>query len=77
MTTGLNDEGMTLFREDSFIIKPYRLSEFIEVLMRFKTVRKEQPDLFKEIKSYKVFTYMLGGKWGGMLKCLSREPHRI
>jgi hypothetical protein len=64
---------MTIFWVDSYVIKPDRLSEFTEVLRRFKAWMKEQPDLFKEVKSYKVFSHMLGGRWGGYVEMFEFE----
>jgi len=34
---------------------------------------REQPALFKEVKSYKVFNHMLGGKWSGCVEMLEFE----
>lgn len=64
---------MTIFWVDSHVIKPDKLGEFTKVLKKFKAWMKKQPDLFKEVKSYKVFNHMLGDKWGGYVEMFEFE----
>ena len=36
--------------------------------MKYETFMKEHPDLFKEVVSHKIYSQMLGGKWGGYVE---------
>jgi hypothetical protein len=56
---------MTIFSVETFFVKPDKLGEFTAVLKKFETWMKKHPELFKEVKSLKVFSHMLGGNWGG------------
>jgi YesN/AraC family two-component response regulator len=64
---------MTIFWVDSYVIKPDKLDEFMQVLKKFKAWMKKQPDLFKQVKSYKAFSHMLGGEWGGYVEMFEFE----
>jgi hypothetical protein len=56
---------MTIFSVETWIVKPDKLGEYMAVHKKFETWLKKHPELFKEVKSYKLFSHMLGGKWGG------------
>ena len=64
---------MTIFSVETFIVKPDKLGEFPAVLKKFETWMKKHPDLFKEVKSVKVFSHMLGGNWGGYVQMWEYE----
>jgi hypothetical protein len=59
---------MTVFLVDTYIIKPDKLSEFTAFLKKYIERIKKRPDLTKEVKSHKIFSYMLGGKGGGYVE---------
>ncbi len=56
---------MTIFSVETWIVKPDKLDEFTAVLKKLETWMKKHSELFKEVKSVKVFSHMLGGYWGG------------
>jgi antibiotic biosynthesis monooxygenase (ABM) superfamily enzyme len=64
---------MTIFWVDSYVIKPDKLSEYMKVLEKFKARMKEEPGLFREVRTYKAFTHMLGGKRGGYVEMFEFE----
>jgi hypothetical protein len=64
---------MTIFSVETFIVKPDKLGEFTAFLKKSETWMKKHPELFKEVKSYKVFSHMLGGSWGGYVQMWEYE----
>jgi hypothetical protein len=56
---------MTVFSVETAIVKLDKLSEHLAWLKKYETWMKKHAPEFKEIKSYKVFSHMLGGNWGG------------
>jgi hypothetical protein len=59
---------MTVFLVDTYVIKPDKLSEFTAFLKKYTEWEKKRLDLTKEVKSHKIFSHMLGGKWGGYVE---------
>jgi hypothetical protein len=59
---------MTVFSVETLIVKPDKLGEFTAVLKKFEKWMKKHPELFKEVKSHKLFSHMLGGYWGGYVE---------
>jgi hypothetical protein len=49
---------MAVFMVETCIVKPDKLGENLEWM-------KKHPEVFKEVKSSKIFTHVLGGNWGG------------
>jgi hypothetical protein len=56
---------MTVFSVETWIVKPDKLGEYMAWHKKFETWFKKHLPEYKEVKSYKVFGHMLGGKWGG------------
>jgi hypothetical protein len=56
---------MTVFSVETWIVKPDKLGEHAALMKKMETWMKKHAPEFKEIKSYKVFSHLLGGKWGG------------
>jgi hypothetical protein len=54
-------------------VKPDKLNEFMAFTKKYLAWMKERPDLFKEVKSYKAFSHMLGGTWGGYVEMIEFE----
>ena len=59
---------MAVFMVDTYIAIPEKLGEFTLALKKYEKWIKEHPELFKEMKSRKVFSHMLGGNWGGYVE---------
>ena len=56
---------MTVFTVETYVVKPDKLGEFVAFVKNWKAWMKKRPELFKEMKSYKVYSNLLGGNWGG------------
>ena len=56
---------MTVFSVETWIVKPDKLGEYMTWHKKYETWFKKHSSEYKEVKSYKVFSHMLGGKWGG------------
>ncbi len=62
---------MTIFMVETYVIKPEKQAEFTaykEKWKKFFAYKENRPQLFKEVKSYKMFAQMLGGNWGGFVE---------
>jgi hypothetical protein len=66
-------DKMTIFLAETYVIKPDKLEEFSTLFKKFETYMKKHPDLFKEVKSHKVFSQLLGGNWGGYVEMTEFE----
>jgi hypothetical protein len=56
---------MTIFVVEKYVVKPDKMDEFTQLIKEFKAWMKKRPELFSYVKSYKVFSHLLGGTWGG------------
>ena len=64
---------MTILMVDTYVVKPEKLGEYTKFIKKLKTFVKNRPDLFKEAKSVKFFSQMLGGTWGGFIEMYEFE----
>jgi len=55
---------MTVFEVDQWMVKPEKQEEFTKLLKRSLKYMKDNPKMFKEVKSQKIFTQTLGGIYG-------------
>jgi len=51
---------MTVFVVETYVVKPEKQVEFKSLLQRFLRYMKKNPTLFKEMKSWKLFTQTFG-----------------
>jgi len=51
---------MTVFVVETYVVKPEKQVEFKSLLQRFLKYMKKNPTLFKEMKSWKLFTQTFG-----------------
>jgi len=51
-----------------YIVKPDKLDEFAAVGKKYIEWTKKRPDLFKDVKSWKLFAQMIGGNYGGFVE---------
>jgi hypothetical protein len=56
---------MTVFMVETYVVKPEKLSEFTAYKEKWK---KFFAKWLKEVKSYKMFTQLFGGNWGGYVE---------
>jgi antibiotic biosynthesis monooxygenase (ABM) superfamily enzyme len=66
-------DKMTVFLVETYVIKPDKLEEFNTLLKKSETYMKKHPDLFKEMKSHKIFSQLFGGNWGGYIEMYEFE----
>jgi hypothetical protein len=59
---------MAVFMVEKCIVKPDKLGEWTAFVKKVETYVKGNPELFKEVKSHKWFSHMLGGNWGGYVE---------
>jgi len=59
---------MAVFMVEKYVVKPDKQGEFMEFGKKYVAWTKERPELFKEVKSYKIFAQVLGGNWGGYVE---------
>lgn len=59
---------MTVFVVETFVVKPEKQAEFMKVSKKYLEWIKKHPQLFKEMKSHKMFAQMFGGNMGGYVE---------
>jgi len=59
---------MTIFMVETYVIKPEKEAEFTAFLKKWFAYKEKHPQLFKEVKSYKIFAHLLGGNRGGYVE---------
>jgi len=61
---------MTVFVVETYVIKPEKQAEFKAYKEKWKKffAFREKPELFKEVKSHKLFAQFLGGNYGGYVE---------
>ena len=56
---------MPIFTVETYVVKPDKLGELTAFVKNWEAYMKKRPELFKEVKSHKIFNHMFGGNWGG------------
>ncbi len=64
---------MTIFLVETYVVKPDKLGEFTALYKKFEAYMKKRKDLFKEVKSHKIFSHLMGGSWGGYVEMTEFE----
>ena len=59
---------MAVFMVETYVVKPDKQEEFREFCKKYVEWTKKRPDLFKEVKSWKLFAQVLGGNFGGYVE---------
>ena len=52
---------MSIFIVQTYLVKPEKQEEFMSLVRRFLKYKEENPEMFKEVKSLKLFAQMFGG----------------
>jgi len=55
---------LTIFVVETVVVKPEKHEEFKLLMQRVLKYKQENPELFKEVKSWKLFRQMFGGTAG-------------
>jgi len=58
---------MTIVVQDMWVVKPEKQQEFTKLWKRYQKYAKDNPKLFKEMKSNKTYTQMFGGTYGAYI----------
>jgi hypothetical protein len=61
---------MSLFIVDMYVVKPEKQREFLEYIQRFHKHRNENPEKFKECKSWKIFRQAFGSISGAYIEMM-------
>ena len=59
---------MAVFMVETYVVKPDKQEEFREFGKKYVEWTKKRSDLFKEVKSWKLFAQVLGGNCGGYVE---------
>jgi hypothetical protein len=59
---------MTVFVVETYIVKPDKLGEYTELAKKYVEWTRKRADLFKEVKSWRLFAHMFGGTSGGYVE---------
>lgn len=59
---------MSIFVVMTYAVKPEKQEEFMSLVQRFLKYKKENPEMFKKVKSLKLFAQMFGGISGGYIE---------
>jgi len=62
------DEKMSVFVIETYLVKPERQEEFKALIQRLLEYKKENPQLFKEVKSFRLFRQTFGGLAGAYIE---------
>jgi len=64
---------MTVFEVGQWMVKPEKQEEYTKLLKRILKHIKDNPKMFKEIKSYKIFTQTFGGIYGAYIELVEYD----
>lgn len=59
---------MSVYTVEKFIVKPGKNKDFLDISRRFLKYRKEHPEKFKEIRSFKRYSIWLGSDQGAYIE---------
>jgi len=64
---------MTVFEVGQWVVKPEKQEEFTKLQKRILKHMKDNPKMFKEIKSYKILTQTFGGIYGAYVELVEYD----
>jgi hypothetical protein len=59
---------MSVFMVETYLVKPERQGQFRPLIKKFLKYKEENPEKFKEVKSWKLFTQVFGGISGAYIE---------
>lgn len=59
---------MTIFMVETYVVQPEKQTEFVAFGKKFDEWREKNREKLKEVKSWKLFSQMFGGKFGGYVE---------
>ena len=67
----MRGDRLTVFLVETYVIKPDKQPEFVAYKEKWKKYfgyKEGHLERFKEVKSHRTFSQMLGGNWGGYVE---------
>jgi hypothetical protein len=64
---------MAIFRVHTYTVKTEKISDLMALFKEFEAFVKKRPDLFKEMKSWHVYSKLAGGKLGEFIEMAEFE----
>ncbi|NIR87973.1 hypothetical protein GWO13_10650 [Candidatus Bathyarchaeota archaeon] len=64
---------MTVFEVGQWMVKPEKQEEFTKLLKRILKYMKDNPKIFKEVKSLKIFSQTFGGIYGAYVELVEYD----
>jgi len=61
---------MSVFIVEAYVVKPGKQGELMSLLQRIRKYKRKNPEKFKEMKSKKVFSQLLGGISGRYIEMI-------
>jgi hypothetical protein len=61
---------MSLFMVDTYVVRTEKQGEFLQYIQRFSKYKNENPEKFKECKSWKIFRQAFGGISGAYIEMM-------
>jgi hypothetical protein len=59
---------MTVFRVETYVIKPEKQEEYMAIMKKWVVYIKKNKEKCKELKSWRLFSQMIGGNSGGYVE---------
>jgi len=59
---------MTVFRVETYVIKPEKQEEYLAIMKKWVAYIKKKKEKCKELKSWRLFSQMIGGNSGGYVE---------
>jgi len=59
---------MSVFVIETYVVKPEKQGEYQSLMRRLLEYKKQNPQLFKEVKSFRLFHQMFGGLAGAYIE---------
>jgi len=57
-----------IFMVENYVVRPEKQTEFTAWMKKYLAWVEKHPQLFKEVKSHKLFAQIFGGSWGGYVE---------
>jgi YesN/AraC family two-component response regulator len=59
---------MTIFRVETYVIKPEKQEEYMAIMKKWVAYIKKNKEKCQELKSWRLFSQMIGGNSGGYVE---------
>jgi hypothetical protein len=66
-------DRMTVFRVETYVVKPEKQEEYMVIMKKWAVYIKKNKEKCKELKSWKLFSQMIGGNSAGCVEMAEFE----